>query len=96
MRNKQTKTQGLMRSIFGSRWTMKVTTHWTVAVFFAIATIIPTQPAFATIDNTATATGTPAAGTLTDPTDTENVDVEDAAPELTTVKTADTAVPVTK
>jgi len=89
MRNRQAKAQGLMRSIFGSRWTMKMTTHWLVAVFFAIATIIPTQPAFATIDNTATATGTPAAGTLTDATSTENVDVENAAPELTTVKTAD-------
>ncbi len=95
MRNMRTKGQKLMRSLVGPHWTMKVATHWFVAVFFAIATIIPTQPAFATIDNTATATGTPAAGVLTDPTSTENVDVEDAAPELTTVKTADTAGPVT-
>lgn len=36
-----------------------------------------TAPAYATIDNTVTAGGTPASGTLTPATATENVDVID-------------------
>jgi hypothetical protein len=45
-------------------------------------------PAFATIDNTASPTGTPASGTLpTPPTATVNVPVAPAAPTLTVVKT---------
>jgi hypothetical protein len=49
-------------------------------------------PAFAAIDNTATANGTPAAGTLTPPNDSESVLVAPATPALTVVKTA--AAPV--
>ncbi|WP_133123067.1 DUF7507 domain-containing protein [Zhengella mangrovi] len=46
-------------------------------------------PAYATIDNTATATGTPVRGTLaTPPSDTVNVAVEVAAPSMTLEKTA--------
>jgi hypothetical protein len=43
-------------------------------------------PAFAAITNTATANGTPAAGTLTPPTDAESVPVAPAAPTLTVAK----------
>lgn len=52
-------------------------------------------PAWATIDNTVTVTGSSPSGT-NDVTDnaTENVDVEDAAPALTVTKVADTAGPV--
>jgi hypothetical protein len=46
----------------------------------------------ATIDNTATANGTPTSGTLTPPTATVNVPVAPAAPTLTVAKTA--AAPV--
>jgi uncharacterized repeat protein (TIGR01451 family) len=46
-----------------------------------------TLPALATIDNTATATGTPASGTLTPPTsNTVNVPVTTAGPSLTVAK----------
>jgi uncharacterized repeat protein (TIGR01451 family) len=44
-------------------------------------------PAFATIDNTATANGTPASGTLTAPSDSESVTVAPAGPQLTIVST---------
>jgi hypothetical protein len=49
-------------------------------------------PAFATIDNTATANGTPTGGTLTPPTATVNVPVAAPTPKLTVVKTV--AAPV--
>jgi hypothetical protein len=49
-------------------------------------------PAFAAIDNTATANGTPAAGTLTPPSDSVSVPVAPAAPTLTVAKTAGTPV----
>jgi Domain of unknown function DUF11 len=49
-------------------------------------------PTYAAITNTATANGTPAAGTLTPPTDTENVPVAPGTPTLSVVKTA--AAPV--
>jgi uncharacterized repeat protein (TIGR01451 family) len=42
---------------------------------------------YAALSNTATATGTPAAGTLTNPTDTVNIPVQLAAPGYTVVKT---------
>jgi uncharacterized repeat protein (TIGR01451 family) len=51
-------------------------------------------PAFATIDNTATANGTPAAGTLIAPTDTVNVPVVSGAPTLTLTKSAGAPVEV--
>jgi uncharacterized repeat protein (TIGR01451 family) len=41
---------------------------------------------YAALSNTATATGTPAAGTLTDPSDTLNIPVQTAAPGYTVVK----------
>ncbi len=49
-------------------------------------------PAFAAIDNTATANGTPAAGTLVPPSDTVSVPVVSGAPTLTVLKTG--AAPV--
>lgn len=49
-------------------------------------------PVYAAIDNTATANGTPAAGTLTPPSDTVSVPVVSGAPTLTVLKTA--AAPV--
>jgi hypothetical protein len=51
-----------------------------------------TGPAFANIDNTATANGTPTGGTLTPPTATATVPVAPSAPTLTVAKTA--AAPV--
>jgi uncharacterized repeat protein (TIGR01451 family) len=48
--------------------------------------------ALAAIDNTATANGTPASGTLVPPSDTVSVPVAPAAPSLTVAKTA--AAPV--
>lgn len=60
------------------------------ASVFAVALAFGTAaPAYATINNTATASGTPTGGTLTPPSDTENVDVETADPELTVIKSAD-------
>jgi uncharacterized repeat protein (TIGR01451 family) len=50
------------------------------------------SPAFATIDNTATANGTPASGTLTPPTSTVNIPVAPATPTLTVSKTAGSPV----
>ena len=47
-----------------------------------------TAPAFATIDNTVTANGTPAAGTLTPATAIENVDVLDKTTGIALVKSA--------
>lgn len=44
------------------------------------------SPALATIDNTATANGTPAAGTLTPPTSTVNIPVAPGAPTLSLTK----------
>jgi uncharacterized repeat protein (TIGR01451 family) len=49
-------------------------------------------PAFAAIDNTATANGTPAAGTLVPPSDTATVPVVTGAPTLTVAKSV--AAPV--
>ena len=49
-------------------------------------------PAFAAIDNTATANGTPASGTLTPPTSSASVPVAPAGPRLTVAKTAGAAV----
>jgi plastocyanin len=51
-----------------------------------------TGPAFAAIDNTATANGTPASGTLTPPTSSVSVPVAPPGPKLSVVKTA--AAPV--
>jgi uncharacterized repeat protein (TIGR01451 family) len=51
-----------------------------------------TGPAFAAIDNTATANGTPASGTLVAPSATATVPVSPAGPKLSVVKTA--AAPV--
>jgi uncharacterized repeat protein (TIGR01451 family) len=48
-------------------------------------------PAWATMDNTATVTGTPRGGTLTPANDSESVDLEDRAPALTVDKIADKA-----
>jgi uncharacterized repeat protein (TIGR01451 family) len=59
----------------------------TLAVFAGQA-----APAFAAIDNTATANGTPAAGTLVAPSDTASVPVASGAPTLTVAKTG--AAPV--
>ncbi len=50
--------------------------------------------AFAAIDNTATANGTPAAGTLVPPTDTATVPVAPATPVLTVAKSAASPVEV--
>jgi uncharacterized repeat protein (TIGR01451 family) len=50
--------------------------------------------AYAAIDNTATANGTPAAGTLVPPTDTATVPVAPATPTLTVAKTAGAPVEV--
>lgn len=47
-----------------------------------------TAPVYAAITNTATANGTPAAGTLTPPTDDASVNVATGTPTLTIVKTA--------
>jgi uncharacterized repeat protein (TIGR01451 family) len=49
-------------------------------------------PVYAAIDNTATANGTPAAGTLTPPSDSASVPVVSSAPTLTVLKSA--AAPV--
>jgi uncharacterized repeat protein (TIGR01451 family) len=49
-------------------------------------------PAFAAIDNTATANGTPSSGTLTPPTASASVPVAPAGPKLSVVKTAGAAV----
>jgi uncharacterized repeat protein (TIGR01451 family) len=51
-----------------------------------------TAPVYAAIDNTATANGTPAAGTLTPPSDSASVPVATGVPTLTVLKTA--AAPV--
>ena len=48
-------------------------------------------PAFAAIDNTATANGTPSSGTLVPPTSSVSVPVATGAPTLTVVKTAGVA-----
>ena len=60
-----------------------------LAAACAVTLVTGGQAAFAAnlLTNTATATGTPAAGTLTDPTDTENVDVVNKAPAMTLTKT---------
>ena len=52
----------------------------------AALAIASTAPAFATIDNTATAGGTFGGNPVVSPGATENVDVEGAAPALTTTK----------
>ncbi len=64
----------------------------TLALTVALAQV---APAWATIDNTVTVTGSSPSGT-NDVTDnaTENVDVVDALPALTVTKVADTAGPV--
>ncbi|MEO0542188.1 MAG: hypothetical protein AAFY99_00095 [Pseudomonadota bacterium] len=51
-------------------------------------------PAYATIDNTATVTGTAPDSTVVTVDDTESVDVEGASPSLEVVKSANTAGPV--
>ncbi len=63
-----------------------------LALMLAVGQVLP---AWATIDNTVTVTGSSPSGTndVTD-NDTENVDVENAAPALTVTKVADTAGPV--
>ncbi|MEM9330485.1 MAG: hypothetical protein AAGA53_04110 [Pseudomonadota bacterium] len=52
--------------------------------------ILVQSPAFATIDNTVTVTGTPLGGPVDSvvATDSESVDVQDAAPQLSLVKSA--------
>ncbi|MEX0277797.1 MAG: hypothetical protein AB3N19_09790 [Ruegeria sp.] len=71
---------------------------WRVLRAAALALVLAAGqvvPAWATIDNTVTVTGSSPSGTndVTD-NDTENVDVENAAPALTVTKVADTAGPV--
>lgn len=58
-----------------------------VSVVALMTALAPVAPAWATIDNTVTATGS-SPGNVDDvtATDTENVDVEDAAPELIVTK----------
>jgi uncharacterized repeat protein (TIGR01451 family) len=52
----------------------------------AALAISSVSASYAALSNTATATGTPAAGTLTDPSDTLNIPVQTAAPGYTVVK----------
>jgi uncharacterized repeat protein (TIGR01451 family) len=52
----------------------------------AALAISSVSASYAALSNTATATGTPAAGTLTNPTDTVNIPVQLAAPGYTVVK----------
>ena len=74
----------------GALWRLLVA--FPAALMLALAQV---APAWATIDNTVTVTGSSPSGT-NDVTDnaTENVDVVDAAPALTVTKVADTAGPV--
>lgn len=60
-----------------------------LAAACAVTLVTGGQAAFAAnlLENTATATGTPAAGTLTDPTASETVDVVNKAPALSLTKT---------
>ena len=62
--------------------------RWVAAVISAAFVVAQVSPAYATIDNTATATGSSPTGTndVTD-SDTENVDVIDDNPEIAVVKT---------
>lgn len=61
--------------------------RWMVAAVSAALVLAQVSPAYATIDNTATATGTPPTGPNITDSDTENVDVINANPEITVVKT---------
>jgi hypothetical protein len=62
--------------------------RWLAAAMSAAFVVAQVSPAYATIDNTATATGSSPTGTndVTD-SDTENVDVINAAPVISVVKT---------
>lgn len=62
--------------------------RWLAAAVSAVFVVAQVSPAYATIDNTATATGSSPTGTndVTD-SDTENVDVINANPEIAVVKT---------
>lgn len=61
--------------------------RWLVAAVSAAFVAAQVSPAYATIDNTATVTGTPPSGPDITDSDTENVDVENQASETTVVKT---------
>jgi uncharacterized repeat protein (TIGR01451 family) len=63
--------------------------HWAGSAFAFAAIAAQVTPAFATIDNTATATGTPPTGpNVTGTSNTVNVPVAPAAPHMTVAKSA--------
>jgi uncharacterized repeat protein (TIGR01451 family) len=65
----------------------KLTARFMMTTCLSAALAISSVSAsYAALSNTATATGTPAAGTLTDPSDTLNIPVQLAAPGYTVVK----------
>ncbi len=78
----------------GGRWLVpkmqgipKLTARFMMTTCLSAALAISSVSAsHAALSNTATATGTPAAGTLTDPSDTLNIPVQLAAPGYTVVK----------
>ena len=59
-----------------------------LVAFMVLATVAGTAPAFAAIDNTATANGTPSSGTLVPPTASASVPVAPALPKLVVTKVA--------
>ncbi|MEL7544263.1 MAG: hypothetical protein AAGJ70_10860, partial [Pseudomonadota bacterium] len=76
-----------LREAMADVWTAtRRTALAAAALSFGVAFAAPA--AVAQITNTATATGTPAAGTLLNPTADESVTVEPAAPRIAIVKTA--------
>jgi hypothetical protein len=77
---------GLMR-VLEKQGIPKLTTRFMATTCLSAALALSSVSAsYAALSNTATATGTPAAGTLTNPTDTVNIPVQLAAPGYTVVK----------
>jgi uncharacterized repeat protein (TIGR01451 family) len=77
---------GLMR-VLEKQGIPKLSTRFLATTCLSAALAVSSVSAsYAALSNTATATGTPAAGTLTDPTDTLNIPVQLAAPGYTVVK----------
>lgn len=68
---------------------VKLRSSTTMATLMAATVVVGgITPAYATINNTATVTGTPPSGPDITVTDTESVDVEDAVNQITLVKSA--------